>query len=171
MSRSSRFLLVFVVIVFSLACNLVTQPFEDAQNSVETIQAVATAMPLETLQALATSMPIDTLEALPSGIPNLGNVFDPQGEPVAEWNEIPIMPEASAGQAFDANTYSYKVDASLKEIIDYYNARLGDVGWSSPFGVVEQSEMTIMVFLKEPQSLTITLTPNEGYILVMLILT
>jgi hypothetical protein len=164
-------LLVVVVIVFSLACNLVTQPFEDVQDSVETVQAVATAMPLETLQALATSMPIDTLEALPNDIPNIGNVFDPQGEPVAEWNEIPIMPEASAGQAFDTTTYSFKVDASLKEIVDYYDARLGDLGWANLSGVIEQSDMTILVFTKENRSLTITLTPKDGYVLVMLILT
>src|SRR6185503_17241472 len=102
MSRLTKFLLVFVLIVFILACNTVTKPFNDAQNVVETAQSFATAMPLETLQSFATNLPSSTLEAMASQIPDLENMFNPQGEPVADWNDIPIMSDATRGQEFSA---------------------------------------------------------------------
>src|SRR5215212_6901044 len=111
MTRLSKILSFIVVLVFLLACNMVTQPLNDAQNLAQTAQAVASSIPLETLQAvpsaIASVIPQETLQALPSAMPtiealatNFGNMFDPQGTPVQEWKGIPIMPQASAGQEF-----------------------------------------------------------------------
>src|SRR5215471_2370700 len=99
MSRLSKVLSLGILLIFILACNAVTQPFKDAQNVVGTAQSVASSMPIETLQALATNMPVSTLEALPSlpavqtALPNIENMFNPTGQPVSEWNNIPIMKE------------------------------------------------------------------------------
>src|SRR5688572_9837646 len=100
MSRTVRVVLLSVLLMFVLACNAVSQPFNQAQDVVETAQSFATSLPIETLQALATAMPASTIEALASEIPDLENFnyFDPQGTPVTEWNGIPVMPQATAGQ-------------------------------------------------------------------------
>lgn len=166
MSRLSRVLWVAGLVVFALACNFVTQPIRDAQQAVNTVQAVASTMPLETIQALATSiatsLPVETLEALPSAFPEISNTFNPQGEPVSEWNGIPIMTEATAGQEFDTATYSFKGDMTVKDVQDFYSAQLKDLGWESTLNLPIEGESGLLVFQKEGKFLTITIATVEG---------
>jgi hypothetical protein len=175
MSRPSKILLLVFVIVFTLACNLVTKPFRDVQDSVATVESIAMATPLETLQALATSVPVETIQSFATSIPvdtleAVGNAFDPQGEPVAEWNGIPVMPEATAGQEVDATTYSFKADATVKEVEEFYKSRLGDLGWKQPFDTTVTGNSSFLIFQKDTQTLTVSVTAQDGYVLVMLIL-
>ena len=51
--------------------------------------------PVETLQALPSAAP--TIEALASALPDFSSYFNPEGTPVSVWNDIPIMPQATAG--------------------------------------------------------------------------
>src|SRR5262245_55783763 len=172
MSRLSRFLLVTSLVVLVLACNFVTQPFRDAQQAVSTVRSVASAMPLETLQSfatsIATSMPVETLEALPSAFPEITNTFNPKGEPVTEWNGIPIMTQATAGQEFDTSTYSFKGDMTVKEVQDFYTAQLKDLGWKESINLPIEGESGLMVFQKDTKFLTITIATVENARVVVL---
>ena len=168
MSRLSRILLVSGLIVFALACNFVTQPIRDAQDTVSTVQSVASALPLETIQAFATSLPRETLEAVSSAMPNFGNMFDPQGEPVSEWNGIPIMSQATAGQEHDANNYSFKFTGTAKEAQDFYDAGMKGLGWSSMFSMPGDENGAVLAFQKDSKILTITIVTTEGSTVVVL---
>ncbi|HUF00715.1 MAG TPA: hypothetical protein VMN99_15780 [Anaerolineales bacterium] len=181
MSRLSKFLLLTVVVVFLLACNFVTQPFNDVQNLAETAQSVATLIPFETLQALPSVIPVETLQALPSAVPTLealasalpdfGNIFDPQGTPVQEWRDIPIMSQATAGQEFaENNTYSFRVAATASEVQEFYNEQLASLDWNQPFTFPLEADGGIMVFQKEESVLTITIVSSEGTLAVALTL-
>ncbi len=177
MSRLSKFLMVLGLIVFVLACNFVTQPIQDVQNLAGTAQSFATTLPIETLQALASAIPAETLQALPSMAPTLqafatdfGNLFNPQGTPVTEWNGIPIMSQATAGQEFDANNYSFKATATATEAQEFYNAQLTSLGWTQSFSMPGGAEAALMSFEKEDKTLIITVTPAEGSIVVLLTL-
>lgn len=180
MSRLTKFLSLTVLIVFLLACNFVTQPLNDAQNLAQTAQALGTAIPIETLQALpsaiASVIPEETLQALPSAVPslealatNIGNMFDPQGSPVTEWNGIPIMPQATAGQEFSENSsYSFKFTGTTQEVQDFYTEQLTSLGWSQPFSFPVEAEGGILTFQKENSTLLITITASEGSVVVLL---
>jgi hypothetical protein len=180
MSRLSKVLSLLIVIVFLLACNFVTQPIQDAQNLAETAQSVTTLIPVETLQALPSAIvsviPEETLQALPSAVPSLeafatdiGNMFDPQGTPVQEWNGIPIMPQATAGQDFSANSsYSFKFTGTTQEVQDFYNEQMTPLGWSQPFSFPVEAEGGILTFQKENTTLLITITASEGSVVVLL---
>ena len=180
MSRLSKFLMVLGLIVFVLACNFVTQPIRDVQDIAGTAQSFATALPVETLQALASAIPAETLQALPSvgptlealasALPDFGSYFNPQGTPVAEWNGIPIMSQATAGQEFDTNTYSFKVEVTAKEVQDFYNAQLTDLGWTQPFSMPGGADAALMLFEKDDKTLTITVAPVESSVVVLLTL-
>ena len=185
MSKMLKYLTLVVLILFVLACNAVTQPFNQAQGLAKTAQALGSAMPVETLQSLATQVatqiPAGTIEALPSlapsleafasQLPNFGDMFNPQGTPVSEWREIPIMPQATAGQEFaDTNMYSFKADASITEVQDYYKAELEKLGWSSFFNMPADAAGSIQVFQKDNQALTITITDVDGSVVVILTL-
>ena len=183
MSRRTKFISLTVLVLFVLACNSVTQPFNQARDLAGTAQAIATAMPIQTLQSLATQVatriPSGTLEALPSmlpslealgtSMPNIEGYFDPQGTPVSEWNGIPVMPQATAGQEFkDSNTYSYKVDASVKEVQDYYKAELEKLGWNSSFSMPGNDTIAVEMFQKDSNFLTVTITERNGSVIVLL---
>ena len=179
MSRLSKFLMVLGLIVFVLACNFVTQPIRDAQNIAGTAQSFASALPIETLQALASAIPAETLQALPSVAPTLqalatdfGNFFNPQGTPVTEWNGIPIMPQATAGQEFsENNTYSFKANVTTTEVQDFYDEHLTTLGWNQPFSIPVEAEGGILTFQKDNSTLLITITSSEGSVTVILTLT
>jgi hypothetical protein len=181
MSRPSKILALTVILVFLLACNFVTQPVNDVQNLAKTAQALGTAIPIETLQALPSLIPAETLQALPSAmptfealasaLPNFENMFNPQGTPVQEWRGVPVLPQATAGQEFpENNTYSFKANATAKEVQDFYNEKLPPLGWSQPFPFPFEAEGGIIVFRKEQSSLTITVTSSEGSVVVLLVM-
>lgn len=169
MSRLSKYVLLLTVIVFILACNTVTKPISDAQEAVETVQSFATAMPLETIQSFATNMPVETIQAVSSALPNFGNLFDPQGEPVAEWKSIPIMPQATAGQEHDANNYSFKFTGTVKEASDFYNNNtMSGLGWSPMLSMPGDENGALLVFQKDSNIVTITVTAQGDAIVVLL---
>src|SRR5215212_9528147 len=169
MSRLTKYLSLSVLVLFILACSTVTQPFKDAQNLAGTAQSFATTLPIETLKAFATQIPASTLEALPSQLPDFQGFFNPQGTPVSDWKGIPIMPQATAGQEFaESNTYSFKADATVKEVQDFYNAQLVEQGWSSLFSMPGDANGAIIAFQKDSSVLTITIVNSNGSLVVVL---
>ena len=178
MSRLSKILMVSVVILFVLACNFVTQPIKDAQNLAGTAQSLVTAIPIQTLQALPSALPMETLEALPSVAPtfeaiatDFGSMLNPQGAPVQEWNGIPVMPQATAGEEFsERNTYSFKAPVTTQEVQDFYNQKLTALGWKQPFSLPGGAEGGIMAFQKDSSILTVTITPSDNAVVVLLTL-
>jgi hypothetical protein len=141
----SRLIGYFVFLgVVSLACATITQPISDAKNLAATAQAFATS------------------------IPDVKAYMDPQGTPVAEWNGIPIMTQASAGQEFNAKTYSFKAAATATEVQAFYKEKLTALGWSEPFNVPGGTTMAVMIFQKETSLLTISVTPSGDQVVVVL---
>lgn len=55
---------------------------------------------------------------------------NPIGTPVDSWHDIPIMKEATAGQEFQADIYSYKAAATLKQATDFYTKASAASNWS-----------------------------------------
>lgn len=171
MSRISKFLMFIVLIVFILACNFIPQQVKDIQNLAGTAEAIATSLPLETVQSLASAIPLETIQAgIPTDLPNLEdfNYFDPQGTPLSDWNEIPIMPQAVSGEEFNDSTYSFKVNATVLEVQDYYNNEMIARGWSSTFSLPGDESGAVMLFSKESSFLTITVTSVDGETVVVL---
>jgi hypothetical protein len=181
MSRLSKSLLFILLILFILACNAVTQPIQDVQELAGTAQSLATALPIETLQAIGTQIPVETLQALPSALPTLqaaasalpdfGSYFNPEGTPVSVWNDIPIMPQATAGEEFsDTETYSFKVNATVEEARTFYDTQLPTLGWTSFFNIPADANGSIQVFQKEESALTITIVESVGSVVLILTL-
>ena len=168
MTRLTKFLSLTLLVLFILACNTVTQPINDVQNLAGTAESFVTALPMETLKAAASEIPVSTLEALPSAIPDM-KLFNPEGTPVSEWNGIPVMPQATAGEEFkDSRTYSYKVNATVKEAQEYYNTELTKLGWSSSFTMPGNDVAVVQVYQKDNDLLTVTITNVNDSVVVVL---
>jgi hypothetical protein len=169
MSRPTKYLTLSILILFVLACNAVTAPIKDMQNLAGTAESLATALPLETLQSFATQIPVETLQALPSAMPDFEGYFNPEGTPVSDWNGIPIMPQATAGEEFkDTSTYSFKVNATVKEAQDFYNTQLTNLGWSSSFSMPGNDTVAVQLYQKDDSLLTVTITDVNGTVVVVL---
>jgi hypothetical protein len=54
--------------------------------------------------------------------------YNPVGTPLDSWHGVPIMPQATAGQEFKPDLYSYKVTANLAEAGQYYTAKAASIG-------------------------------------------
>ena len=181
MPKYLKYLDLVVLVLCILACNAVTQPFNQAQGLAETAQSLATAMPIETLQSFVTQIPVETFQALPSAaptiealasaLPDFGSYFNPEGTPVSVWNEVPIMPQATTGEEFpDTNAYSFKVEATITEVSDFYNDELEALGWTSLFNMPAEGNATAQIFQKDQQILTVTATEVNGSVVVILTL-
>ncbi len=152
MSRLSKIGLFSLVSVFILACSLVTNPINDVKNTASTAQALATEV-----VSIASTVPLETLQAIPSLLPEVGDIFNPQGTPVSEWNGIPVMPQATAGQETQG-LYSYKANATNEEATEFYTTQLTTLGWSEQ--VRETGETTLLYYSKDQQGVTITIAPS-----------
>ncbi|MBI2757156.1 MAG: hypothetical protein HYX49_00590 [Chloroflexi bacterium] len=157
MSTIYKYSLLTVLIAATLACGLITTPISNAKNLASTAQAIASSMPIETLQAL------------PSSMPDVGGYANPTGQPVSDWNGIPIMPAASVGQEFNQNTYSFKVKDTLENAQTFYNDNLKALGWTSAFSAQGGTQGGVMLFTKGSSVLSITVTETDGELLVLLI--
>ncbi len=169
MSRLTKFLSLFAVILFLLACSTVTQPFKDVQNAASTVQSIATAMPVDTLKAMASEIPMSTIEALPSAMPEVQAYINPQGTPVSDWNGIPVMKEATAGQEFtDTHTYSFKVNAKVEDVQTFYKTELPKLGWTSQFSMPSVGNVSVEAFQKDNNVLTVTIMNVNDSVVVIL---
>ena len=170
MSRTSKLLLLGLLVVFTLACNAIDSRVRQVQEVANTAEAIASAVPFETLQALPSAFPMETLEAMPSVMPEIGDILNPQGEPVAEWKGVPVMPQATAGQEQDAYNYSFKYEGAVKDATDFYNDQMGKLDWSPMISMPGDANGAVLVFQKGSQILTITVAKVDASVIVILTL-
>lgn len=59
----------------------------------------------------------------------IGALPFPTGAPIASWHNFPVMPGALAGQDNNKGGYYYSVNATPKQIEDYYTLQMKNLGW------------------------------------------
>jgi hypothetical protein len=149
MKRIYKSMLLAILTVTALACGLISNPLSGAQNLASTAEALASA--------------------IPSGLPDVTKYMNPQGKPATDWNGIPIMTQATAGEEFSKATYSYRVSGvTEQDIQSFYNDKLKAAGWDSPFSAQGGSAGGLMLFTKASQVLTITITKSDQDSIVLL---
>ena len=165
MSNKRKMLIVIPVLLFILACQTLTRPVQEVKDVAGTAAALATQAQDFVTQAagLTTEIP-----SLGTNIP-LGNVFDPKSPPLSEWQGIPVMPQAMAGEESEG-LYVYKVTVTAKEVEDFYAAQLPSLGWTSEFSMPATGGIAILMYSKDSQTLSITVTTRQDSVLVMLTL-
>jgi hypothetical protein len=110
----------------------------------------ATPEPTTIPDATATSLAL-TYEALTSKITS---DFSSTDKPLANWNGIPIMPQAIAGQQANNGTYTFKAPVDSGTIESYYSDKLKSLGWN-----LADSRWQGMKFTKDKSVLLVTLAP------------
>jgi len=106
-------------------------------------------------EATATSL-ASTFEAL-----TLGNTIDfsSTDKPLADWNGIPILPEAIAGQQVNNGAYEFRVPVAygldMEAIESYYSDKLTLLGWN-----LADSRWAGIKFTKDTSVLLVTIAPT-----------
>ena len=151
MSRIYKVAFVTILVIASLACGLISNPISGAQNLASTAEAMASA--------------------IPSGMPDVTQYLNPSGAPVTDWNGIPIMTQASAGQEFNKNTYSYKASGITEADVEaFYKDKLVPLGWTSQFGAQGGSSGGVMLFTKDSRVLSITISKSDQDFVILLVI-
>lgn len=171
MSNFRKSIIVIPVLLFILACQAVTRPVQQVQDTAGTAAAFATQAGAIVTQVsgLTTEVaPFETLLPNPSAMPSIPeNFFDPQSPPLSEWNGIPVMPQASAGEESEG-MYTYKIAATTQEIQDFYKSKLPDLGWQESFSMPLEGT-AILLYAKGNQVLSVTIMPSDGSDTIVLI--
>ncbi len=141
MSTTYRFLALVTLVLTTVACGLMSQVAPPTQTAIppsDTPASTATIAPSDTPASTNTAQPSDTPAATETANPITAlqtqlvgteaalmgpsahlmgflNLYsNPAGTPLQSWHDIPIMKEATAGQEFQADIYSYKASATLQ---------------------------------------------------------
>ncbi len=61
---------------------------------------------------------------------NLSQFLHPVGAPLKTWNGVPIMPQATAGQEFKSDIYSFSFPGTISQASQFYNAQSSALNWA-----------------------------------------
>ena len=93
----------------------------------------------------------------------------PVGEPASEWEGIPIMANALAGEG-DRNGYSFTINASTDEIQEFYENELSKLGWNLFASGQGTTDAILLFFMKDASTLSVSIIPQPDgtmYVLLM----
>ncbi|KAA3643086.1 MAG: hypothetical protein DWQ07_21450 [Chloroflexi bacterium] len=160
-------ILLIIFCLFFSACSVL------APQPTATPTPTNTAIPTNTPQPTATPEPTATeTPPPPTDTPEPAEVaLDPQGTPDTEWNGIPIMPDAVAGEG-DSSSYMFRVNATPEEVIVFYDRELGNLGYSR-FAIGDTENDSILIFYqreKDLQIVSISAIPqDDGSVIVLIV--
>lgn len=150
------------LILGALACSNFMQP---TPTPVPTSTFTFTPSPFPT--ATATQIPTNT--ALPpTETPDVVLDLVPVGEPDSEWNGIPIMPGAIAGEG-DTGGYRFTIKASRDEIQAFYESELRKLGWTLLGLGQGDTGAAIMIFTGNDGTLSVSIIEHEAEFIVMIV--
>lgn len=119
-----------------------------------TVQLTASATPTLSATVTPTASPLPPSET-------------PDGRPASNWNGIPIMPGAVAGEG-DEEGYVFTVKAMPGQVQEYYQLELGKLGWQ-PFAQEDGDSSTIIIFTDGASAtLTVNILSKGDDVLVLL---
>ncbi len=154
-------LLSVLVIVLASCSTFAPQPTE-TPTPTETSLPTATKTPAPT--STSTKTPVPATET-----PSAPELPMPSGKPASEWEGIPIMPNAIAGEG-DSKGYSFTINATPEEIQKFYEKELGKQGWNMFASGQGTTNAILLIFMKDLSTLSVSIIPqSDGIMYVLLV--
>jgi len=165
MSKTGK-AMVFSVLLMTLASCNTLRP-----KPTETPIPTETSLPTSTNTPEPTNTPTNTPTKTP--VPPTETASDPvlptpSGKPASEWEGIPVMPNAIAGEG-DSKGYFFTIDAPLDEIQNYYEAELAKLGWNLMASGQGTTNTVMLIFINDTGPLSISIIPQSDGIMYVLI--
>ncbi len=146
------------LVIFATACATGTP----APTPTPPSTATTGSTPLPTLTGTAIQAPQTPLPTGTILIYGSGN----SEAPLTVWNGIPIASGAVMGTG-NNTTYRYITSASLQQVQAFYGTSMVDLGWSL-FSASNTGGNFTYVYIKGDVKLTITITPQGSFTVVVL---
>lgn len=173
MKTIGKVMLLSVLTVVLGACNTFMPQPTQTPTSTSTSLPTATYTPQPTLtptpQPTATTAP--PTETIVQPTANAGPVVlpKPSGKPLAEWEGIPVMPAAIAGEG-DSSSYSFIIKLSPGAAQKYYETEMPKHGWNMFATGQGTTGATMLIFMKGTDMVTLSIIPQpDGLVYVMLV--
>jgi hypothetical protein len=128
-----------------------------------TLTATFTPLPTETPLPTATKTPLP-----PTPTEDIAAALVPVGTPDAEWNGIPIMPEAIAGEGDDGG-YTFTVQATPEEIQAYYERELTGLGFGLLAAGDGENGSLMLIFMKGAETISVSVFPYQDMYVVLIV--
>ena len=129
------------------------------------VKSNPTAIPTSTFTAVPTLAP--TITSLQfTETPDAVEALLPVGQPASEWNGIPIMPNAIAGEG-DAESYVFTVKATPQQVQAFYQTELEKLGWQA--FAQGNGNSSLMFMDKTSSTLTVSIIAKGDEVLVLLV--
>lgn len=187
MNRKTRSYMVWLVVIITItlacACPGIPNELLQAQDNIETAQAIITEIPvdemMQTAQALATEMPIEdmlgTVEGLASEMPvspeDLLQTASAGGLPLpGTGNEnkdlpqdIPIVGERNDDLFSSKGLVNYTTSLDLNTVLDFYQSEMPTNGWQPTENEPIINPQTSVLYFEKPQrTAMITINNTDG---------
>jgi hypothetical protein len=155
-------IIALIILSISLACGLVSPK--------PTATPIPTATDLPTV--VPSPRPTATLRPTETAIPATVTVEDttirlPTGEPVDEWQGIPVMPGALTGEG-DSQGYAFTIEATSDDVAAYYQKQMVGLGWETLGSGQGDTGAVIMIFTKQEDVATVSILPQQDGLLYVL---
>jgi hypothetical protein len=85
----------------------------------------------------------------------------PSGEPLTEWEGIPVMPGAIAGET-KSNGYAFTIEATPDQIKGYYDDALLMLGWNKFMTGKSEQGPSMLLYSNGSTTASILITPQDG---------
>ncbi len=162
MKTTCTTLVLSILIVALASCSSVLPAPTETPIPTETSLPTSTHTPEPTYTPTRTPVPPTETESVPV-------LPIPSGKPVSEWEGIPVMPGAIAGDG-DSGGYSFTVDASVDEIQRFYEKELAKLGWEMFASGQGTTGALLLMFMKDAATLTVSIIPQpDGIMYVLLV--
>jgi hypothetical protein len=92
----------------------------------------------------------------------------PTGKPVANWEGIPVMPIAIAGDG-DSQGYSFTIMASPDEVQAFYENAMPKLGWNILAVGKGKTETVMLIFTKGSSTASVSILPQADNLLYILL--
>ena len=112
----------------------------------------AASAPISISDATATALAY-TFHQMSSGTPV---AFTSTEKPLTSWHDVPIMPQASAGQAVDSDRYSFGVPVDSGTIESFYRDTMKSQGWT-----LVDKQWLGMEYTKDKRTVLVTFAPKS----------
>ncbi len=155
MKPVGKIVLLSVLLLSALACRaILSQP---------TLPPTPTATSLPTLTASPTTPTAEPVQspAPPDETPFIPGFSTPSGAPAAEWEGIPVMPGALAGEG-DSQGYFFTIEASPEEVQKFYEDTMAELGWNIFASGQGTTSAIMLIFMKDSGTASVAIIPQSG---------
>ncbi len=161
MKTISKAILLSILVIALASCSSFAPKPTETPMPTETSLPTFTSTPEPTTTSTKTPVP-------PTETPSVPVLPMPVGKPSSEWEGIPIMPNAIAGEG-DSKGYSFTINASPDEIQKFYEKELGELGWNIFASGQGTTDAILLMFMKDAGLLSVSIIPQPDNIMYVLL--